>query len=88
MLNNHFLIYSREHNNFHVIYNINNILLSTHVRLMDRPRWTRGSNKRHVAKTLPEVHGNYYNRIKIYKETNIHYKILTDNMLQKYFLIS
>ena len=39
-------------------------------------------------KHLPKVHGNYYNRIKIYIETEIYYQILADNMFRNYFLIS
>ena len=36
----------------------------------------------------PELHGNYYNRIRIYNGTYIHYNILANNTIQKYFLIS
>ena len=39
-------------------------------------------------KKLPKVHVNYYYQIKNYKEMNINYKILTDNMFQNYFLVS
>ena len=34
------------------------------------------------------MYGNYHNRIKNYKETDIYYKILVDNMFWNYFLIS
>ena len=46
---------------------------------MARPRCTRRPVKRNVEKKLPEVHGDYYNQIKIYKDTNNHYKILNDD---------
>ena len=51
----------------------NNIPLLPHVRLMAHPRCTRRPAKRHVVKKLPKVHGNYYNQIKTYNETNINY---------------
>ena len=55
---------------------------------MDQPHRMRHPAKFHVVKNLPEVHGNYYSSIRIYKETNIIDKILSDNMFQNYFLIS
>ena len=67
---------------------VNNIPLLPHAILMSLLRRTRRPAKNHVAKKLPKAHGNYYNQIKIYKETNIQFKILVDNMFQNYFLIS
>ena len=55
---------------------------------MARPRRTRRPAKRRVEKELPELHENYYNLIKFYKETNVNYNILAGNMFQNYFLIS
>ena len=48
----------------------NNIPLLPQAWLRAWPRRTRRPAKRHVAKKLPELHGNYYSSIKIYKETN------------------
>ena len=56
------------------------MLLLPHARLKTRPRQTKRPARRRVEKKLSEVHGNYYSSIKIYKETNIHFKILADNM--------
>ena len=61
--------------------NTNNIPLLTHARIMARPHWTRHPAKQHVKKRLPKVRGNDYSRIKIYNGTDIHYKILADNMV-------
>ena len=66
----------------------NNIPLLPHARLMARPRHTRRPAKFHVGKKLPKMHGNYNNRIKIYNQTNTHYKILADNMFRNWFMIS
>ena len=54
---------------------------------MDRTHQTRCTAKRHMAKKLPEVHGNYKISIKIHMEMVVHYKILVDNMIRNQFLI-
>ena len=54
---------------------------------MDWSRRTRRPAKHHVEKKLPKVHGNYYNRIKVYRKTNTNYKILADNMFRNCFQI-
>ena len=50
----------------------NNTPLLPQARLRSRLRRTRLPSKRHMTKKLPELHGNYYSSIIIYKETNIH----------------
>ena len=42
----------------------NNIPLLTHARLLDLPRRMMRPDKRHMAKQLPEYHGNSYSLIK------------------------
>ena len=54
---------------------------------MARSCRTRRPAKRHVAKKSPEVYGNCYNQIKIYKKKNINYKILAYNMFWNQFMM-
>ena len=65
----------------------NNIRLLPHARIRARPCCTRRPDKRHMEKTLPEVHGDYKSSIQIYKETNINLKLLADNLLWNYFMV-
>ena len=53
------------------VFGGNNVPLLPHVIIMAWPRRTGRPAKCHVKKKLPEVHGNYYSSIRIYKEMNI-----------------
>ena len=54
---------------------------------MNRPRRMRRPAKSHAEMFLPELHGNHNSSTKIYKEINIHLKILAYTMFGNHLLI-